>query len=117
MRVLFIRPNAGFYVHYAAQLSLGLLALASFLQSKGHAVRIFDHELEHDLMKDVTEFKPDAVAVTLFSDATIPDAMQISRTLKALGLPILWGGHMASAVPEEVARSGCADYVGISEGE
>jgi len=117
MRVLFVRPNAGYYVHYSAQPSLGLLALASFLKSRGHTVRIFDHELEHDLMEAVTEFNPDAAAVTLFSDATIPDAMQISRTLKALGLPILWGGHMASAIPELAARSDFVDYVGISEGE
>jgi len=32
-------------------------------------------------------------------------------------LPVLWGGHTASAIPEEAARSGCVDYVGISEGE
>ena len=117
MHVLFVRPNAGFYVHFAAQPSLGLLALASFLQSKGHTVRIFDHELEHGLMETVAAFKPDAVAVTLFSDASIPDAMEISRALKALGLPVFWGGHMASAIPELVARSGFVDYVGISEGE
>ena len=37
--------------------------------------------------------------------------------MKALGLPVFWGGHMASAIPEEAARCGCVDYVGISEGE
>ena len=116
MRVLFVRPKSGFFVSCSSP-PMGSLALASFLQAKGHAVRIFDHEIEHDLVKAVTEFKPEAAAVTLLGQSQIADAMQISRTLKAQGLPVFWGGYMASAIPEAVARSGCADYVGISEGE
>ena len=117
MRVLFICPKSGFHVSSSQLPPLGPLALASFLQTRGHTVRIFDHEWEHSLSKAVGEFKPDAVAITLLAEAMIPDAMQISRTLKALGLLVLWGGHMVSAIPEEAARSGCVDYVGISEGE
>jgi len=93
------------------------LALASFLQSRGHTVRIFDHQVERDLMKVITEFKPEAAAITLLAASMVPDAMRISRMLKTLELPVLWGGNMASAIPEEAARSGCVDYVGISEGE
>jgi len=87
------------------------------MQARGHAVRIFDHQLERDIAKAVAEFKPDAVAITLLSQTMIPDAMESARAMKALGLPVFWGGHMASAIPEEIARSGLADYVGISEGE
>jgi len=116
MRVLFIRPKVGFFITVSAP-PLGSLALASFIQTKGHEVRIFDHEIERDLMKAVTQFKPDAAAVTLLGESQVPDAIQISRTLKALGLPVFWGSYMASAIPEQVARSGYADYIGISEGE
>ena len=116
MRVLFVRPKVGFFVSVSSP-PLGSLALASFLHTKGHAVRIFDHEIERDLTKAVTEFKPDAVAITLLGESQVPDALAIARALKALGLPVFWGGYMASAVPELVARSGFADYVGISEGE
>jgi len=80
-------------------------------------VRIWDHQIERGLMKTVEEFKPDAVAVTLLGAPAIPDAMRISRALKALGLPVFWGGTMTSAIPELAARSGCVDYVGIGEGE
>jgi len=117
MRVLFICPKSGFHVITYQLPPMGPLALASFLQTRGHIVRIFDHELEHGLSKAVGKFKPDAVAVTLLCESMIPDAIQMSRALKGLGLPVFWGGHLASAIPEEAARSGCVDYVGISEGE
>ena len=117
MRVLFIRPQAGFHIAFSPQPPLGPLALASFLQARGHTVRIFDDQIERNLMKAVAEFAPDAVAVTLLCESMIPSALQASRALKALGLPVFWGGHMASAIPEEIARSGYVDYVGISEGE
>lgn len=117
MRVLFVRPKSGFYVNQGSSPPLSSLALASFIQSKGHTVRVFDCQLERGLMKSVEEFAPDAVAVTLSSESVIPEALRVSRALKALGLPVFWGGHMASAIPEEIARSGYVDYVGISEGE
>ena len=117
MRILFVRPKAGFYISFSAQPPMSALALASFLQTRGHTVRIFDRETQRGFMKAVKEFAPDVVAVTLLSASLIPDSMQISRELKALGLPVLWGGHMASAIPELVMRSGLVDYVGISEGE
>jgi len=117
MRILFIRPKAGFYATFSPQAPLAPLALASFIQAKGHAVRIFDHEVERSLMKAVAEFKPDAAAVTLLCMSMIPDATELSRALKEQGLPVFWGGPMASAIPEQIARSGCADYIGISEGE
>jgi len=117
MRVLFIRPNAGYIVMYPPQPPVGSLALASFLQSRGHTVRVFDHQVERGLMKAVREFRPDAVAVTLLGESSIPDAVKTSRALKALGLPVLWGGHLASAIPELAVRCDFVDYVGISEGE
>jgi len=117
MRILYVRPKAGFYISFSAQPPISSLALASFTQSKGHTVRIFDRETEKNFMETVKEFAPDVVAVTLLSASLIPDAMQFSRELKAMGLPVLWGGHMASAIPELVLRSGFVDYVGISEGE
>jgi len=96
---------------------MGSLALASFLQAKGHTVRIFDHQAQRGLMKAVREFRPDAAASTITTESVIPDALEMSRALKALGLPVLWGGHMASAIPELAARCGYVDYVGVSEGE
>jgi len=117
MRVLFIRPRSGVVVYHAPMPPLSSLTLASFLQAKGHAVRIFDHQLERNIKKAVREFRPDAAAVSLLAESMVPDALRLSRTLKAAGIPVFWGGHMASAIPEEAARSGCVDYVGISEGE
>jgi len=119
MRVLFIRPNSGYYVLMAPHPPLASLALASFLQSKGHTVRIFDRLIDHGLIKTVREFQPDAVAVTLIGEATIPDAMEVSKAIKRwrCEVPVFWGGHLPSAIPELAARAGCVDYVGISEGE
>ena len=117
MRVLFIQPKVGTIVELYPAAPLGPLSLASFLQSKGHAVRIFDHTVEDDFEEAIAEFAPDAAAVTLLGSAMIPDASALSRVLKAKGLPVFWGGHMASAIPELVARAEFVDYVGISEGE
>ena len=117
MRVLFIRPTAGFLFPHTPMPPLGPLALASFIQSRGHTVRVFDHQVEPHLMKAAAEFKPDAVAITLLAQSMIPDAVRISRAMKAQGVRVFWGGHMASTIPEKIARSGFVDYVGISEGE
>jgi len=117
MRILFIRPNSGIIVFHAPMPPLSSLTLASFIQAKGHAVQIFDHQMERNLTKTVMAFRPDVAAVSLLAESMVPDALRLSRTLKALHVPVLWGGHMASAIPEIVARSGCVDYVGISEGE
>jgi len=118
MRILFFRPKSGYYPGLSPQPPLGSLALASFAQMKGHTVRIFDRQANHgSFMKAVASFQPDVVAVTLTVESMIPDAIRVSRGLKERGLPVLWGGHMASAIPEEIVRSGYVDYVGISEGE
>jgi len=49
--------------------------------------------------------------------ADINDGLRVSRRLRRLGIPVIWGGQFSSLVPEMILREGAADYVIIGEGE
>jgi radical SAM superfamily enzyme YgiQ (UPF0313 family) len=65
----------------------------------------------------IAAFQPNALAVTVTTEAQIADAMAASETAKTLNCPVFWGGHAATVLADLVAKLPYVDYVGISEGE
>ncbi len=117
MNILLINPAT---VGYSRSVTapLGLLSIASTLQSKGHKVRLYDRTVEKVKTKKVfEEFKPDLVGISLVSFKSVYDALELSEYAKKFSLPVVWGGPLASEIPETVLKHKCVDLVSIGEGE
>ena len=117
MRVLLFFPQAdsSYRPMYAP---LGIMSIASYLNAKGHsAVISTNNAAVKDIKKTILFHDPDIVGISVISFSYIKNAVKISRIAKALSKPVVWGGGMASAIPELILKSGYADYVSLQEGE
>jgi len=45
------------------------------------------------------------------------DGAAVSRRLRSEGIPVIWGGHMSSFIPEMILGEDAADYIVLGEGE
>lgn len=117
MNVLFINPKTKDYSR-SVTAPLGLLSIASVLQANGFSVRLYDRTVENVSLKSVLKsFQPDLVGVSLISFKSFFDARTVSEKIKELDIPVIWGGPLASELPDAVLRNRCVDAVSISEGE
>ncbi len=117
MNILLINPSTTGYSR-SVTTPLGLLSIASTLQSKGHKVRLYDRTVEKVKTKKVfEEFKPELVGISLVSFKSVTDAIELSEYAKKSGLPVVWGGPLASEIPETVLKQKSVDIVSIGEGE
>jgi len=117
MKVLLVHPNSGFQA-LPQSAPLGLLSIATYLKQHGFDVRVYDRNVDRrSLEKVMRAFRPDAAGVAVISMMHIRDGVAVSRRLRDSGVPVIWGGHMASVVPEMILRENAADYVVIGEGE
>lgn len=117
MKILLINPNCGFQPLMQSA-PLGLLSIATYVKERGSHVRIYDRNVEKISPAKVAQaFQPDVVGVSVNSTMHIYDAVVVSRDFRKKGIPVIWGGNMASLVPEMILREGGADYVVIGEGE
>lgn len=97
---------------------LGLLSIASYLEYNGFAVRLYDRTVEKLPLEAVlSDFAPDLVGVSLISFLSYYDATYVSGVIHARGIPVVWGGPLASELPEVVLKDECVDAVSIGEGE
>jgi radical SAM superfamily enzyme YgiQ (UPF0313 family) len=120
MRVLFVNPLFPFRMQLSPQPPLGQLSLASFLQTYGHTVKIYDRPMSSEKLRNVLrDFQPEAVGITLTDHSQIDDAIEIAESVRAFNsnTAVFWGGHTATIIPEEIVQSGYADCVGLREGE
>ena len=62
---------------------LGLLSIASYLESKGHTVKIYDRTIEKIGIESVIRtFNPELVEISIVSYKSIVDALNVAKTLK-----------------------------------
>lgn len=117
MKALFFFPATGYYTR-ALSNPLGLLSIATFLKRRGHEVKIVDRNIEKvNLSRLLEAFRPDAVGVSVMSARGIRDAVEISKRVKARGIPVIWGGQMPSMQPEMALSCAFVDHVAMGEGE
>ncbi len=117
MNVLLINPKTEGYSR-SVTAPLGLLSIASYLQANGFRVRLYDRTVEKTPLETVLrEFSPAITGVSLISYKSFFDALAVSEQVKALGAPVVWGGPLASELPEAVLKNACVDAVSIGEGE
>lgn len=119
MKVLLINPEPGFYNGSASSSApLGLLSIATYLSQHEYTVKIYDRTIKHEPLKKVLDsFYPDIVGVSYISFKPVIDALEISKVCKKRCIPVVWGGQMASLLPEKTIESGFVDYVIMGEGE
>lgn len=117
MKVLLINPNPKHY-YKSSTCPLGLLAIATYLNQRRHEVKIVDSVVQRVHYKSVIKsFQPDVVGISVISYKSIADAIIASKVARAAKIPVVWGGPLASIIPETVLSHGCVDYVVIGEGE
>lgn len=117
MNVLLINACSK-YVKQKAPLPLGLLSIGTHLKQCGHEPKIYDRAVEGgSLKKHIRSFRPDILGISVPGGMSFEDALALSETAKAAGVPVVWGGPMASLEPELVLKSGVVDYVIMGDGE
>lgn len=117
MKVLLVNPKPSM-VARAPSCPLGLLSIASYIKKSGHDVKIVDQTVKSEnIEKHIKAFEPDVIGVSVISSMVGKAAVKASKIAKKHNIPVVWGGHIISALPELGFREGCVDYIVIGEGE
>lgn len=119
MKIMFIDPKMPIYLRMPS-MPLGLISIASYMQSCGHEVTILERSVKKlDIKKELERFKPEIVGITALSYSTSPDSIKITKYIheNCPGVPVVWGGVAASAMPELYLRDGGMDFLILGEGE
>ncbi len=127
MKVLFIDPAKRFLEKEYSEFvkpypHIGLIYIATYLESKGIEVCFFDAELDeylgNNLKTLLKSFNPDIVAITTMT-YMLNDAYFYAKQIKEFdaSIKIVMGGAHSSALPNEVLSNKHVDFVVIGEGE
>ena len=97
----------------------GIMYVADALLKAGLGVRLF-HETEsylEEFMREVERARPLFVGFSTITGPQLRPVIAASKRVKALGIPVVWGGVHATIMPEECLREPYVDYVVVNEGE
>ena len=101
---------------------LGILSIASYLESKGYSVLVYDlhgEKLEDvDLRVRLRRDRPRFVGISVLTNMCIP-AHKIARICKEElpDSPVIAGGVHAEALPERMLRNTAIDFIVRGDGE
>jgi|TARA_B100002003_G_scaffold237790_1_gene255293 magnesium-protoporphyrin IX monomethyl ester (oxidative) cyclase len=100
---------------------LGMLYIASALESAGYKVQFLDSVLEgHDIdeaLNEIVKISPDIIGITTETPNMKRSALFSEKIKDSLNIPIVFGGPHPTLLPEEVLSHNSIDYVVIGEGE
>ena len=98
---------------------LALLYLATALKKFGHEAKIIHKSAEdiEEAIKEVDEYKPALVGMTVFTGYNNKNYVELSRRLKAKNYKIVWGNAHPSLLPEQALAEPSIDFVVFGEGE
>ena len=117
MRVLLINPAPEHYTR-ARCAPLGVLSIGSYLQSKGHDVKVLNRAVvSTDIEAELDSFRPDFIGCSLLSVMAVKDCLMISKAAKKRNICVIWGGPYVSASPEMTLELGYIDFICLGEGE
>lgn len=117
MKILFINPQTSKYTR-SISTPLGLLSIATYMESKGHTVKIYDRNTAKAKLKDVIyAYNPDIAGISLMSYKSINDSLYVAQVLKESAIPVIIGGPLPSELAEMTLEYDCFDMVSIGEGE
>jgi radical SAM superfamily enzyme YgiQ (UPF0313 family) len=117
MKVIFFNPTVKPFFKPMTS-PLGVLSLASYLNANGHDASIFDRYYRKE---NIAEFldreKPDIIGISVITNRFMIDALDISKLAKKRSITVIWGGPMATQIPEVILENENIDYVSLGEGE
>lgn len=122
MKILLVNVPIFFNKWQNLEMPLGVAYMASELERRGHSVKINDYEVESfnsfDFSANLRKLAPDVVGIS-FRSSSYTSAKVIAGLVKKSGMniPVVLGGHHASAFPEDTLRQMDADFVIQGEGE
>lgn len=117
MNILFINPATTKYTR-SISVPLGLLSIASYLESEGHAVCIYDRTVsKRELSVVLSDFRPDVAGISLVSYKSIDDMLSLAKALRQGKIPVIVGGPLASVLTDLVLDYDFIDAVSLGEGE
>jgi len=97
------------------------LYMGSHIEKAGYTVKIIDSRIEKNWKEKLKSELRDAFAlgVTSMSGPDLTPAMEASQIARGMSNKVwlMWGGHHASALPDEIFNEGIADYVFIGPAE
>lgn len=117
MKAVFFHPRVenSFKSSYAP---LGIMSIATYLNANRHTAIICDRYFETCKVETtLKKHNPDIIGVSITSHSFLKDAIVISKAANKLNIPVVWGGALSSAIPEEALKSGLVDYISFNEGE
>src|SRR5215207_1985415 len=97
----------------------GIMYVADALIQIGFEARVF-HETEayvDEFMREVEAAKPLFVGLSTITGPQLMPVIETSKRLKAMGVPVVWGGVHATIMPEDVLKEDYIDFVVVNEGE
>ena len=97
------------------------LYMGSHIEKAGYTVKIVDSRIEKNWKEMLKSELKDAFAlgVTSMSGPDLTPAMEASQIARGMSNKVwlMWGGHHASALPDEIFNEGIADYVFVGPAE
>jgi radical SAM superfamily enzyme YgiQ (UPF0313 family) len=97
--------------------SLGLLYIASLLESNGFCVKVFDENYDENVIKGLLGYDPAVIGITSVT-AAINSSIKITQNIKRDSpARVVFGGAHPTAVPGDTVRAEGVDFVVINEGE
>jgi radical SAM superfamily enzyme YgiQ (UPF0313 family) len=91
------------------------------MEKAGFEVKIIDSRVDREWQKNLTNELKDAFAlgITSMSGPDLKPAMEACDIARGMNnkITVIWGGHHASALPDEILDEGYGDYVVIGPAE
>lgn len=117
MKVLFINPSTARYTR-SVSVPLGLLSIASYLESKGHEVKIYDRTVDKTKAEKVfSDFAPGLVGISVMSYKSIKDALYLADLINDMSIPVFVGGPLPSVLVKQTLKHKSIKGVSLGEGE
>jgi len=97
----------------------GIMYVADALMQAGFAVRLFHetHDYVDEFVRLVEHEHPLFVGISTITGPQLKPVIETSKRLKALGVPVVWGGVHATIMPEACLKEDYVDFVVVNEGE
>ena len=100
---------------------LGLERVAAAALAAGHEVRLLDLQIfrENDLLREIEDFRPRAIGLSLNYLANVPEVIDLAKTVKAFWPDcfVFVGGHSGSFVADELLDHGAGSIDCVLRGE
>ena len=102
-------------------LPLGLIYLGSALKRAGYPVKLYhitQYQIE-ETARQIAISTPLFMGVSVLTGVSTLHNLVLSQWVRNLEpkIPIIWGGHHPTAIPEQCLAEPCIDYVFMGEGE